>query len=257
MHQNKSGSKFERPAYFDNEFGTWWKLRRMRFASGLPAVWVVLLVWKPWKLHHVSTCLMRIRSCHAPCSTVMKLQMQFGRNSTVRPISWLSCPISGDVAFLFGAVECHFELLNFACSVNGVFCTTQVAKWTHDIHVALVTLCVSVRDFPFTSIETGRMWPGDDREWFSNRKDFISLSGCQTIETWNIDFSITLCQQQDKNTLQRPAAWCAHARPPKGCKSFKGKVNTRAHHISRPFGVPDKKTNHHATCMVKLKTNYV
>lgn len=45
----------------------------------------------------------------------------------------LSCPgISGDAAFLFGsAVECHLELLNFACSVrNGISYATQAAKWT-------------------------------------------------------------------------------------------------------------------------------
>jgi hypothetical protein len=59
---------------------------------------------------------------------------------------------------LFGsAVECHFELLNFACSVNGVFCTTQVAKWTHDIfHVAPCDLVRFSAGFP-THFETGRM----------------------------------------------------------------------------------------------------
>lgn len=78
----------------------------------------------------------------------------------------LSCPgISGDAAFLFGsAVECHLELLNFACSVrNGVSCTTQVAKWTLHGHCMDIAY-VSVQDLPLTSIVTGRMRPGEDAE---------------------------------------------------------------------------------------------
>ena len=49
----------------------------------------------------------------------------------------------------------------------------------------LVTLCVSVRDFPFTSIETGRMWSGDDREWFSKRTDLM----CQTINNYGLELN--------------------------------------------------------------------
>ena len=112
-------------------------MRRMRFASGLSCAACLKAMKIAPRFHIHMSHAQIIRSCHAPCSTVMELQMQFCRNSTVRRISWLSCPISGDVAFLFGAVECHFELLNLACSVNGVFCTTRVAKWTQDIfHVA-------------------------------------------------------------------------------------------------------------------------
>jgi hypothetical protein len=132
MHQNKPGSKLSVRHILIMNLGHGENCE----GCGLPAVWVVLLVWnlamKIAPRFHMSHAQI-IRSCHAPCSTVMELQMQFCRNSTVRLISWLSCPISGDVAFLFGAVECHFELLNLACSVNGVFCTTRVATWTHDI----------------------------------------------------------------------------------------------------------------------------
>ena len=130
----------------------------------------------------------------------------------------------------------------------------------------LVTLCVSVQDPPLTSIVTGRMWPGDDREWFSKRKDFILLSGCQTIETSNIELSITLCHQQDKKTLQRPAAWRAHARPPKrdGCrrgaspsKEKSTHVLTTSHDHSECQTKTEITSNHRAACTVKLETNYV
>ena len=79
-----------------------------------------------------------LRSFHAPCSTVILelTEMHFCQrqlHSSEFNRFRLSCPgISGDAAFLFGsAVECHLELLNFACSVrNGISYATQAAKWT-------------------------------------------------------------------------------------------------------------------------------
>ena len=51
------------------------------------------------------------------------------------------------------------------------------------------------------------------------------------------DSAKTCCLTRSRTSAQK--RWMSQ-----GCKSFKGKVNTCAHHISRPFWVPNKNRNH-------------